>query len=115
MGDPGYANVAYSYKDYSNLRCHTGKSCKDEFRIEATIATKRNACDKSEWKGQGFGIWGASGAGWFSEAMILKCIENGRARGVTPVLSRNQFLEVAARRDGNNGKHGNDGNNGVSL
>jgi hypothetical protein len=92
-GDPTYANIAYSYKDYSGLTSHTGKSFREEHRIEGTINNKRNTCSKVEWNGQGFGIWGANGTGWFTEAAILQCVDNGRRRGVTPVLSRQQLVE----------------------
>jgi len=92
-GDPTYANISYSYKDYSDLICHTGKSFKDEYRVESTIANKRNACSKAEWLGQGFGIWGASGIGWITEEMILRAQEFGRRCGLIPVLSRQQFIE----------------------
>lgn len=96
-GNPTYANIAYSYKDYSDLPCHSGKSFKDEFRIESTIENKRNTCSPAEWLGQGFGIWGASGIGWITEEMILRAQENGRRCGLIPVLSRQQFLESLAR------------------
>ena len=93
-GDPTYANVSYSYKDYSGLTSHTGKSFREEHRIEGTINNKRNTCSKVVWMGQGFGSWGASGTGWFTEEAILQCVANGKARGVTPVLSRRQMEEV---------------------
>lgn len=93
LGDPTFANVAYSYKDYSNLLCHTGKSFRDEFRVESTITNKRNACSEAEWLGQGFGIWGASGIGWFTEEAMLRAQEAGRRCGLIPVLSRPQFAE----------------------
>jgi hypothetical protein len=92
-GDPTYANIAYSYKDYSNLLSHTGKSFREEHRIDGTIDNKRNTCSKVEWRGQGFGIWGANGAGWFTEEALLQCIANGRSRGVAPVLSRRHYEE----------------------
>jgi hypothetical protein len=92
-GNPTFANISYSYKDYSGLISHTGKSFREEHRIEGTINNKRNTCSKVEWMGQGFGIWGASGTGWFTEAAILQCVANGRQRGVVPVLSRRQMEE----------------------
>ena len=94
LGDPTYANLHYSYKDYSNLICHTGKSFRDEFRVESTITNKRNACSEAEWLGQGFGIWGANGIGWFTEEALLRAQNNGRLAGLTPVLSRRQFIEM---------------------
>ncbi len=93
-GDPTYANLHYSYKDFSDLHCHTGKSFKDEFRVESTINNKRAVCNKADWLGQGFGIWGADGTGWFTEEAILNCIARGKPRNVLPYLSRAQYLEA---------------------
>lgn len=95
-GDPQFANISYSYKDYSRLPSYNpGKTWQDECRIEATIRAKRNTCSQVDWMGQGFGIWTESGVGWFTEAAILQCIDNGRRRGVTPCLSRRQCEEWA--------------------
>jgi hypothetical protein len=94
-GNPEFANLSYCYKDYSNLICHTGKTYRDERRIESTINNKRNACSKIEWLGQGFGVWSANGEGWFTEQALLQCIANGASRGVLPVLSRRQYEEAA--------------------
>jgi len=94
-GDPTYANISYSYKDFSDLKCRrSGKTYKEEYRIEATIRNKRNTCGKTEWASQGFGVWGTSGVGWFTEAAIAQCQANGKARRVTPVISRRQYEEV---------------------
>ena len=96
-GDPTYANLSYSYKDFSDLRCHTGESFKRRFRVESAIQNKRNTCEKAEWMGQGFGIWGVSGEGWFTEQAILQAIENGKQRGLLPALSRVQYEEMMAK------------------
>lgn len=93
-GDPTFANIAYSYKDYSDRKCWTGKSFKDEYRIESTIQNKRNTCTASEWMGQGFGIWTVSGDGWFTEDLIVRAMTRGKERGLVPVLSRNEWNEV---------------------
>jgi len=94
MGNPQFANLSYSYKDFSDLKCHTGKSFKEEFRIESTIDNKRNVCSKSDWRGQGFGIWGTSGEGWFTEDALSAAVTRGKAYGILPVLSRRQFEEL---------------------
>ena len=94
MGDPTYANVSWSYKDYSGLMSHTGKTFRQEYRIDATIRNKRNVCSAVEWLGQGFGIWGLDGDGWFTEQAIQGAIEEGRKRGVTPVLSAREYEDL---------------------
>jgi len=93
-GDPTYANLHYSYKDFSDLPCYTGQSFKKQYRVESTINNKRNTCEKADWLGQGFGVWGASGTGWFTEELLLGGVAAGKQRGVLPVLSRAQWMEV---------------------
>ena len=92
-GDPAYANLSWSYKDYSDRPSHTGKSFREEYRIGGTINNKRNVCSKIEWLGQGFGVWGLDGDGWFTEEAVAGAIEAGRRRNVTPVLSARQYQE----------------------
>lgn len=101
-GDPTFANLSYSYKDFSDLKCYTGKTFKDQFRIESTINAKRAVCNPSEWLGQGFGIWGASGEGWFNEAAMLGCVARAKLRNVLPVLSRIQWEELQRQTAENN-------------
>lgn len=91
-GDPTYANPSYSYKDYSTLPCHTGKTFQQQYRVEGTIRAKRAVTkQKTDWLTQGLGIWAIDGDGWFTEASVLQCIANGKARGVTPITSRAQY------------------------
>jgi len=108
-GNPTYANISYSYKDYSGLMCHTGKTFREEFRIEGTIANKRNVCSKTEWLGQGLGIWGLDGDGWFTEEAVNLAVEIGRKRHVTPVLSARMYEEVLHQ-----GNEGNEGEEGIA-
>jgi len=91
QGDPNYAVLSYSYKDYSNLTCRTGKTYEQEYRVQGVIDTLKIKQTKAAWLGEGLGIWGMNGAGWFSEEAILQCIANGQRRGVKPVMSRAQF------------------------
>lgn len=99
-GDPTYAVPSYSYKDYSDLPCETGKSFAEEYRIHSTIGTKKKVTNKADWLGEGLGIWGQSAVGWFTEQAMLQCVANGRARGVLPVLSRAQFEQLQESRQG---------------
>ena len=91
-GDPTYANSAFSYKDFSDLPSdQPGKTFKEHRRNEVSIQAKRAVANKSDWLGQGFGIWGSSGVGWFSEEAILAGIAAGRERAVLPVLTKAQW------------------------
>ena len=98
-GDPTFANLSYSYKDFSDLKCHSGKSFKEQFRVESTINNKRNVCNRADWLGQGFGIWGRSGHGWFTEEGLNGCVELGKRLGILPVLGRSQYEELCRKRD----------------
>jgi hypothetical protein len=95
-GNPAYANLHYSYKDYSNLICRTGKTYREEYRIGSTIDAKKNTTGKADWIGEGLGVWTADGEGWFSEQAILGCVSAGQRMGLKPVLSRRQFEEEMA-------------------
>lgn len=88
-GSPVYAHLAYSYKDFSDLPSHSGKSFKDQFRIQATIDNLK--APGAGYLGEGLGIWGVNGAGWFTEEALLQAQARGRSRGVRPVTSRAQF------------------------
>jgi len=91
-GDPNFANISFCYKDYSDLLTNDGRTTFRQMRRnEMAINTKRKSSSKAEWLGQGFGIWGANGTGWFTEESILACVASGRARGLLPVLSRQQY------------------------
>lgn len=90
-GDPAYANISYSYKDYSSLPKESGKTFRQAHRIDATIQLKKATSGKSEWASQGLGLWGLSGTGWFTEEAIAQCVAQGARRQVTPVLSRRQY------------------------
>ena len=92
-GNPMCANISYSYKDFSDLPSDApGKSFKQHRRNEVTIATGESG-DPAVWLGRGLGIWGVSGAGWFSEEAIVEGIKRGKEAGLLPALGKNQFEE----------------------
>jgi hypothetical protein len=94
-GNPQYATLSYSYKDYSNLDCGDGRSFQEAYRIESTIAELRAKKGKGDFMGEGFGIWAALGQGWFTEEMLLRAVALGVGRGVQPVLSRREWEHLA--------------------
>lgn len=93
-GSPIFANISYSYKDYSNLLTPSGKTFKAERRIESTIKNKRNTSTAADWLGQYLGVWGQNGEGWFTESAILQAIGLGRSIGLLPVMSARQWEEL---------------------
>ena len=90
-GDPTFANLHYSYKDFSNRPCEGSKTFQEKFRVESTIAAARKTASKSAWLGRYLGIWGANGEGWFTEESLLLAQANGRNFGLTPSCSRAEF------------------------
>jgi hypothetical protein len=88
-GHPTHALVRFSYKDFSDRICHTGKSFKEEFRHEGKIRALRENMGAADWKAEGFGLWTESGQGWFTEEMLLACVAAGTKRGVLPEMGRN--------------------------
>jgi len=94
-GDPTYANISYSYKDFSSRPCHTGKTFKDEYRTESTIKNRNTSTkDVGSLLGRAFGIWSAHTKGWFTEEHITQCCANGRLRNVQPASSRADYLQM---------------------
>ncbi|MDE2107460.1 MAG: hypothetical protein KGL39_60250 [Patescibacteria group bacterium] len=93
-GDPNWVNISYCFKNYSDRVSHTGKTFRQQWRVEGTIANDKETSSKGDWLGKGLGIWGANGEGWFSEEALLRCQAAGRARGLTPCTSRAQFFEA---------------------
>lgn len=94
-GHPGYATLHYSYKDYSNLPVEEGsaETFKHKYRNEEMIQGKKTeAKDPTEWLAEGLGVWGSSAVGWFTESAIQAAQEAGKRRGVTPIISREQFV-----------------------
>jgi hypothetical protein len=88
-GDPTTATISYCYKDASEKYCEAlGKTFIDHIRNDQVITLKKDQTNKAEWVGEGLGIWKRSGLGWFNEAALLQCVENGWNRGVRPMAGR---------------------------
>jgi hypothetical protein len=83
-GDPHYALISYSYRDYSHRICHTGKSFRDEFRNETMLQNLRSELTPAEYKRQALGLWERETAGWYSEAAMQRCVAYGTSLGLQP-------------------------------
>jgi hypothetical protein len=92
--DPDYANLHYCYKDYSDIPSRTGKSFRDEYRNMSTIELRRTVTDAGEWLGEGFGLWGLSGASWFPHSSLEAAQISGAKRGLVPVFSREEMIQA---------------------
>ena len=89
-GDPTRSHLHFSYKDYSNLPSKGGKTFRERFRVESTIAELKNM-PPAKYLGEGLGIWGVNGVGWFNEELMLRAQAMGLKLGLRPVMNRNEF------------------------
>lgn len=87
-GNPDYAVLRYSYKDWSRLPCHTGKSFQDEYCDMKTINHLKANLPVVEFLGEGLGIRDVDGRGWYADEVIDPCIQLGKSLGLVPVVSR---------------------------
>jgi hypothetical protein len=85
-GDPNYALISYSDRDFSNRICHTGKSFRDEFRNETMLKTLRSELTKAEYNRQALGIWERETAGWYSQEALQRCVDYGVNLGLQPEI-----------------------------
>lgn len=93
-GHPNFACLHYSFKDFSNLPGPDGKNMRDNFRDMNNIELRKATMGAAEWLADGYGIWSASGKGWFTEEILLNCVEAAKRRKVRPVTSRAEMEEL---------------------
>jgi hypothetical protein len=56
-GNPDYWTFGFSYKNYSNLRCHTGKRFKEQYRDEKRLRTLKLSNTPEKFHAEGLGLW----------------------------------------------------------
>jgi len=91
-GDPNYAHISFSYKDFSNRRRKNGSSFA-AIRKSAESALGMAAGNKSDSDRlcTQFGFWTQNGDGFISEEMIDAANAYGRRMKLRPILSAAQF------------------------
>lgn len=87
-GNPEYAHVSFSFKDYSNLRCYTGRSFKSQFRNERMYANLKAQETAAGYRRQALGLWSRETKTWYSEEQVQKCIDLGKGLGTGVECSR---------------------------
>jgi len=87
-GNPNYAILRYSHKDYSNLPGPNGKTFAENFRNEASIDQVRKGKDPAYIIGELYGVRARTGRGWFHEESIEACIARGTHLGLRPEVGR---------------------------
>jgi len=98
-GDPRASSLHYSYKDYSDLPTSTGRSFRQRFRVDSTIDSLRSTLSPADFLGEGLGVYGANGRGWFTEEAVEAAQARGERSGLLPVLSRSQYEERMMRAE----------------
>ena len=91
-GDPTCAIISFCYKDYSNQKSATGKTFKEQYRIDQTLRKMKNEFTEDHYRREVCGLWTASGSGWYSEENVRRCIQTGRARDVQVIAGRSGMV-----------------------
>lgn len=87
-GNPDYFSFGFSFKDYSNLRCHTGKTFKEEYRDEKRLRTLKLSNAPEKYRAEGLGKRQKFSKDWYTQEMIDAAHELGKQRKLDPVLNR---------------------------
>lgn len=100
-GNPNYAMISFSFKDFSNLPAPGGKPFKEEVPNWQTITDMKVQLTKTHFLREGLGIWARETKGWYSEEAVERCIELGKQLGTQPEISRNTIQAITNRMLGN--------------
>lgn len=102
-GNPDYAILGNSYKDFSNLPGPGGRPFNEGIRRDAENAMKvangGSVKSDSTRLSHDFGIWSENAHGWFTDDMIDRAIEVGQRLGLEPLLSSRMWDQVRKERD----------------
>lgn len=78
QGDPTYAHISYSFKDYSDLPCGVdGKTYREHYRNEAAYENIKLG-GSTNFRRQALGLWAKETRGWYTE----ESVDRARALGV---------------------------------
>jgi hypothetical protein len=87
-GNPDYSVFSFSYKDYSDRICYSGKSFKETLREVKVLQDMKLRHSKSKFLQEGLGIWSKNGKRWYDAECLDRCVEIGRERKLEPMISR---------------------------
>lgn len=96
-GDPAVHHMQWSYKDFSDTKCHTGKSFKDQYRDQGMINKMKEETTDAHFLCEGLGVMGVDGEGWFSDAMVINARKSFMERNVQILTARSQLMGAAGR------------------
>jgi|GEM_PF-1182268 len=87
-GNPYYATISFSFKDFSNLKSHTGKPFKDQIPDWKTIKSMKAQFTRAHFLREVLGVWARETQGLYSEAALDRCVANGLANNLEPECVR---------------------------
>lgn len=95
-GNPNYAIISYNYKDFSDKKCYTGKSYKEEFRIDKRIEDMQAQFPDWRFVQEVLGVWARAGKGWYREEATTRCIAEGKIHKCEAMGRRSDIFEDPA-------------------
>lgn len=87
-GNPNYALIARSFKDYSNKKFDQNKTHREMWRHDQQMQHDRKHRTVSRYLQENCGIWGKTGKGWYTREILDNCRKIGRAREVVPMVAQ---------------------------
>lgn len=92
-GNPNYAIIRYDYKDFSNLKSHSGKPFKEQVPDWKTITNHKRMFTRAHSLREDHGLWARETAGWYSEEALGRCVRAGLALGTEVEVGRGESLK----------------------
>jgi hypothetical protein len=90
-GNPMYAMISRSFKDYSNrLIPGKTKTFRQEFRNDLAMLNDRKHRTTAKYLQENLGIWGKSGKGWYTRDLLDAARKIGQDRGVKVMTTADQ-------------------------
>lgn len=93
-GNPDYALISFSYKDYSDKQARNGLTFR-QFRNDKVIEDIRKAnTSRSHFLQEALGIWSKNGRGFYTGESIARCYALGERMGAQVYCSRAEDPEA---------------------
>jgi hypothetical protein len=99
-GNPNYALISYSFKDFSNQKTANGRPFREEVPNWQTIRNMKTQFSRAHFLREGLGIWARETRGWYAEEMLQRCVAHGMELGTQPEMSRDAVSAMPGRMVG---------------
>jgi len=90
QGNPEYALLSYSFKEYSTLPYVEAKTFREALRDERMIRDMRLHKSKAGYLQEALGVWSKTGTGWYTKEIIDACLSTGEERGTEILCGRSE-------------------------